>query len=229
MLAKQSLTKSTMSCLMDALVGINHEERIWHSKIHGCFPNWENINKLREDLGDHALTEINLSYNDLRVGGVRVLCDSLLRPSSWRLTCLRLDANELREEGCLALIPLFAASTSAYALTHLSIAKNSIGDKGVMKLLEALERNQQLLSLNIAGNSCSFRSARMLGRMLANNSTLKMLDCSYNTIRSDGAVALARGLAQNVVLAEINLSWNGFGNSEPCNELGAGECQQKSL
>ena len=63
----------------------------------------------------------------------------------------------------------------------------------------------------------------MLGRMLANNSTLKMLDYSYNTIRSDGAVALARGLAQNVVLAEINLSWNGFGNSEPCDELGAGE------
>jgi hypothetical protein len=222
LLSRQCFSKTTIACLFQALIGVNVDElSFFHSKHSGCFPGWVNINELRENLGDHAMTEIDLSFNDLQCEGACILRDALLVNSSWKLTSLRLDAVDLREEGCLALIPLLTANPCEIALKQLSIAKNGIGDSGVASLVDVLGYNIQLASLNISNNSCSFKTAKALHHMLSVNYALTELDCSYNMIRGPGAVLLAQGLQDNSGLTDINLAWNGFGDSEPCDYLGA--------
>ena len=223
LLSRQSFSKTTIACLLQAMAGVNMDElSFFHADHSGCFPGWVDINALRDKLCDHAMTEIDLSFNDLQCEGACILRDALLdKDSSWKLTSLRLDAVDLRENGCLAIIPLLTVSPSVLALTHLSIAKNAIGDSGMARLIDTLAYNTQLASLNISNNSCSFKTAKALHHMLSANYALKKLDCSYNMIRGQGAVLVAQGLEENSGLTDINLAWNGFGDSEPCDQLAA--------
>ncbi len=102
--------------------------------------------------------------------------------SQWTVHALNLDSNGLREQAAKALAPLLSAPRGAAppCLREISLAKNSIGDRGAAKLLHLLFDNRTLTRLNLADNGLEIYSGKALGTLLIENNTLESLDVSFN-------------------------------------------------
>ena len=207
-LSQHGLTKHSMAALMEAITA---------SKAY-LGEKALDVNFVRERLGDDPITVLDVSQNDLQESGCGILMEALLiETSNWCLTTLKLGSNNLRDGGCLALLALF--SSERIKLQHLSINKNAIGDKALVKLAKAIEDDRNLLSLDISENRAETNAGIALGQMIRENVSLTYLDCSSNMLRGSGAQAVAEALGDNDVMLELNLAWNGFGDQGPCGAL----------
>ena len=207
-LSQHGLTAHAMAAIMDAMAA---SKGYLGEQAH-------DVNFVRERLGDEPITVLDVSQNDLQESGCVILMEGLLvETSNWCLVTLRIGSNNLRDKGCLAMLPLF--SSERIRLQHLSINNNAIGDKALAKLVEAVQVNRDLLSLDVSENKAEMCAGTALGQMIRENRTLTYLDCSSNMIRGLGAQAVAEALGDNDILREINLSWNGFGDQGPCGAL----------
>ncbi|EDL75828.1 rCG22685 [Rattus norvegicus] len=119
------------------------------------------------------------------------LCKVVKNPAC-NLKFLRLENCHLTEVCCKDLSSVLMVSQT---LTHLSLAKNELGDNGVKKLCESLSfpkcklQTLVLWSCNITSNGCHY-----LSKMLGQAPSLKHLDLGLNRIGTTGAKFLCEAL-----------------------------------
>ncbi|XP_027894007.1 NLR family CARD domain-containing protein 3-like [Xiphophorus couchianus] len=99
-----------------------------------------------------SLKDLDLSNNDLRDSGVKLLCEGLMSPNC-ELGILRLSGCLITEEGCAALASALTVNSSH--LKELDLSYNNPGEAG-MKSLEAILKNPSFkldsLSMEPAGD-----------------------------------------------------------------------------
>ena len=90
-------------------------------------------------------------------------------------------------------------------LTHLLIAFNRLGDKGIALLMPSLSSLPQLIELDVMGNFMLTNDAIILGKFLQQNTSLQSLNISLNPIGDDGITAICNGLQLNDNTALLRL------------------------
>ena len=134
-----------------------------------------------------SLCELDLSNNALGpLGAVPQLVEAIAHAPLRRL---RLEGNELRDEGC----SLLARALLAPALRQLDLGRNSVGAAGCRALAESLAlRGCMLRALDLSENRVGNGGAVALGGALRrNDGALTSLDLSSNAVAGEGALALA--------------------------------------
>ncbi|XP_077944929.1 NACHT, LRR and PYD domains-containing protein 3-like isoform X1 [Gasterosteus aculeatus] len=104
--------------------------------LSGCRITKEGCSSLASALSSNPsrLRELDLSNNDLRDSGVKLLCAGLENPR-WQLETLRLSGCLITEKGCSSLAS--ALSSNPSHLRELDLSYNHPGDGGGVKLLSA--------------------------------------------------------------------------------------------
>ncbi|KAG0299948.1 hypothetical protein BGZ98_009625 [Dissophora globulifera] len=97
-------------------------------------------------------------------------------------------------------------------LTALNFKHSSIGNNGAQALSTALGTNSTLTNLKLENNSIDNIGARALSVALKINSTLTTLDLRGNSIGNDGARVLSKSLRINSNLTTLDLRGNSIGD-----------------
>uniref|UniRef100_A0A672YP65 NACHT domain-containing protein n=1 Tax=Sphaeramia orbicularis TaxID=375764 RepID=A0A672YP65_9TELE len=139
-----------------------------------------------------SLIHLDLSKNDLKDSGVKILSDGLKSPGC-RLNTLRLSGCLITEEGCSSLVSALKSDPSH--LRQLDLSCNHLGDSG-QELSALLEDPRfRLDTLRLSGCNLSERSCEALSSVLRSPScSLIHLDLSKNDLKDSGVKILSDGL-----------------------------------
>jgi NLR family CARD domain-containing protein 3 len=96
-------------------------------------------------------------------------------------------------------------------LEWLSLSDNSIRDKGVAALRDALETNATLKDLSFYCNKIGDEGAASFGEVLKVNTSLTRLNLGRANVGNDGASALAEAMKINTKLSSLALYNNRIG------------------
>uniref|UniRef100_A0AAZ3NU45 Uncharacterized protein n=1 Tax=Oncorhynchus tshawytscha TaxID=74940 RepID=A0AAZ3NU45_ONCTS len=109
-----------------------------YSVLSGCLVTEEGCASLVSALRSNPshLRELDLSNNDLKDSGVKLLSDGLENPHC-KLETLRLSGCLVTEEGCASLVSALRSNPSH--LRELDLSYNHPGDSGVRLLSAGLE------------------------------------------------------------------------------------------
>ncbi|XP_045068629.1 ribonuclease inhibitor-like, partial [Coregonus clupeaformis] len=140
------------------------------------------------------LRELDLSNNDLKDSGVKLLSAVLGNPHC-KLETLRLTGCLVTEEGCASLVS--ALSSNPSHLRELDLSYNHPGDSGV-RLLSAgledphcrLEKLKYVEGCLVTEEGC----ASLASALKSNPSHLRELDLSNNDLKDSGVKLLSAGL-----------------------------------
>uniref|UniRef100_A0AAZ3SPG8 NACHT, LRR and PYD domains-containing protein 12-like n=1 Tax=Oncorhynchus tshawytscha TaxID=74940 RepID=A0AAZ3SPG8_ONCTS len=179
--------------------------------LSGCGVTEEGCGSLVSALKSNPshLRELDLSNNDLKDSGVKLLSDGLGNPHC-KLETLRLSGCQVTEEGCASLVSALKANPSHPR--ELDLSNNDLKDSGV-KLLSAGLGNPhcKLETLRLSGclvteeGCCSLVSA-----LRSNPSHLRELDLSYNHPGDSGVRLLSAGLEDpHCRLEKLNVDHGG--------------------
>uniref|UniRef100_A0A8D2ID52 NLR family pyrin domain containing 5 n=1 Tax=Urocitellus parryii TaxID=9999 RepID=A0A8D2ID52_UROPR len=144
---------------------------------------------------NHSLTHLCLSNNQLGSEGLNLLCRSLRLPHC-ALQRLILNQCDLDVVGC-GFLALAFMSNPHLGLTHLSLNRNPLKDKGLKLLCEVLQepcchlQDLELVSCQLTADCC-----KNLSCMIARNKHLQSLDLAANALGDSGVTALCEGLRQ---------------------------------
>nr|XP_040139658.1 NACHT, LRR and PYD domains-containing protein 5 [Ictidomys tridecemlineatus] len=144
---------------------------------------------------NHSLTHLCLSNNQLGSEGLNLLCRSLRLPHC-ALQRLILNQCHLDVVGC-GFLALAFMSNPHLGLTHLSLNRNPLKDKGLKLLCEVLQepcchlQDLELVSCQLTADCC-----KNLSCMIARNKHLQSLDLAANALGDSGVTALCEGLRQ---------------------------------
>ncbi|XP_064871706.1 NACHT, LRR and PYD domains-containing protein 12-like [Oncorhynchus nerka] len=139
------------------------------------------------------LRELDLSSNDLKDSGVKLLSAGLRNPNC-KLETLRLSGCQVTEEGCASLVSALKANPSHPR--ELDLSNNDLKDSGV-KLLSAGLGNPhcKLETLRLSGCLVTEEGCGSLVSALKSNSShLRELDLSNNDLKDSGVELLSAGL-----------------------------------
>ncbi|XP_052375887.1 NLR family CARD domain-containing protein 3-like [Oncorhynchus keta] len=139
------------------------------------------------------LRELDLSNNDLKDSGVKLLSAGLGNPHC-KLETLRLSGCQVTEEGCASLVSALKANPSHPR--EMDLSNNDLKDSGV-KLLSAGLGNPhcKLETLGLSGCLVTEEGcASLVSALKSNSSHLRELDLSNNDLKDSGVELLSAGL-----------------------------------
>ncbi|XP_055766273.1 NACHT, LRR and PYD domains-containing protein 12-like isoform X2 [Salvelinus fontinalis] len=139
------------------------------------------------------LRELDLSNNDLKDSGVKLLSAGLGNPHC-KLETLRLSGCLVTEEGCASLVSALRSNPSH--LRELDLSNNDLKDSGV-KLLSAGLGNPhcKLETLRLSGCLVTEEGcASLVSALRSNPSHLRELDLTNNDLKDSGVKLLSAGL-----------------------------------
>ncbi|XP_071207632.1 NLR family CARD domain-containing protein 3-like isoform X3 [Salvelinus alpinus] len=161
------------------------------------------------------LRELDLSYNDLKDSGVKLLSAGLGNPHC-KLETLRLSGCLVTEEGCDSLVSALKSNPSH--LRELDLSNNDLKDSGV-KLLSAGLGNPhcKLETLRLSGCLVTEEGcASLVSALKSNPSHLRELDLSYNHPGDSGVRLLSAGLEDpHCRLEKLNVEHGGENTMKP--------------
>ncbi|XP_055798525.1 NLR family CARD domain-containing protein 3-like [Salvelinus fontinalis] len=161
------------------------------------------------------LRELDLSNNDLKDSGVKLLSAGLGNPHC-KLETLRLSGCLVTEEGCASLITALRSNPSH--LRELDLSNNDLKDSGV-KLLSAGLGNPhcKLETLRLSGCLVTEEvCASLVSALRSNPSHLRELDLSYNHPGDSGVRLLSAGLEDpHCRLEKLNVEHDGENRTKP--------------
>uniref|UniRef100_A0A8C7K0T2 NACHT, LRR and PYD domains-containing protein 12-like n=1 Tax=Oncorhynchus kisutch TaxID=8019 RepID=A0A8C7K0T2_ONCKI len=161
------------------------------------------------------LRELDLSNNDLKDSGVKLLSAGLGNPHC-KLETLRLSGCGVTEEGCASLVSALESNPSH--LRELDLSNNDLKDSGV-----------ELLSAGLGNPHCKLETLRLSGCLVteegcaslvsalrSNPSHLRELDLSYNHPGDSGVRLLSAGLEDpHCRLEKLNVEHGGENRMKP--------------
>ncbi|XP_052375875.1 NACHT, LRR and PYD domains-containing protein 3-like isoform X6 [Oncorhynchus keta] len=161
------------------------------------------------------LRELDLSNNDLKDSGVKLLSAGLGNPHC-KLETLRLSGCLVTEEGCASLVSALKSNSSH--LRELDLSNNDLKDSGV-----------ELLSAGLGNPYCKLETLRLSGCLVteegcaslvsalrSNPSHLRELDLSYNHPGDSGVRLLSAGLEDpHCRLEKLNVEHGGEYTMKP--------------
>uniref|UniRef100_A0A674DLX9 B30.2/SPRY domain-containing protein n=1 Tax=Salmo trutta TaxID=8032 RepID=A0A674DLX9_SALTR len=161
------------------------------------------------------LRELDLSNNDLKDSGVKLLSAGLGNPHC-KLETLRLSGCLVTEEGCASLVSALRSKPSH--LRELDLSNNDLKDSGV-KLLSAGLGNYhcKLETLRLSGCLVTEEGcASLVSALRSNPSHLRELDLSYNHPGDSGVRLLSAGLEDpHCRLEKLNVEHGGENRMKP--------------
>ncbi|XP_071246165.1 NLR family CARD domain-containing protein 3-like [Salvelinus alpinus] len=161
------------------------------------------------------LRELDLSNNDLKDSGVKLLSAGLGNPHC-KLETLRLSGCGVTEEGCASLVSALRSNPSH--LRELDLSNNDLKDSGV-KLLSAGLGNPhcKLETLRLSGCLVTEEGcASLVSALRSNPSHLRELDLSYNHPGDSGVRLLSAGLEDpHCRLEKLNVEHGGENRMKP--------------
>ncbi|XP_071028977.1 NLR family CARD domain-containing protein 3-like [Oncorhynchus clarkii lewisi] len=202
--------------LLSAVVG-NPHCKLETLRLSGCLVTEEGCASLVSALRANPshLRELDLSYNDLKDSGVKLLSAGLGNPHC-KLETLRLSGCLVTEEGCASLISALESNPSN--LRELDLSKNDLKDSGV-KLLSAELGNPhcKLETLRLSGCLVTEEGcASLVSALRSNPSHLRELDLSYNHPGDSGVRLLSAGLEDpHCRLEKLNVEHGGENRMNP--------------
>uniref|UniRef100_A0AAQ5XYE7 NACHT domain-containing protein n=1 Tax=Amphiprion ocellaris TaxID=80972 RepID=A0AAQ5XYE7_AMPOC len=122
---------------------------------------------------------------------------------------LRLENNRFKDDVMELLGSLLSAKDCH--IRKVSLAENSITNKGAKALSRALLVNRTLTSLNLRSNNIGSKGAKFLAEALKMNQVLISINFQNNAIEEEGAQALADVLQCNRKLVSLNIRKNTIG------------------
>ncbi|XP_055769108.1 NACHT, LRR and PYD domains-containing protein 3-like [Salvelinus fontinalis] len=139
------------------------------------------------------LRELDLSNNDLKDSGVKLLSAGLGNPHC-KLETLRLSGCGVTEEGCASLVSALRSNPSH--LRELDLSYNHPGDSGVRLLSAGLEDSHcRLEKLKLSGCGVTEEGcASLVSALELNPSHLREMDLSNNDLKDSGVKLLSAGL-----------------------------------
>uniref|UniRef100_A0A674B3Z2 B30.2/SPRY domain-containing protein n=1 Tax=Salmo trutta TaxID=8032 RepID=A0A674B3Z2_SALTR len=188
--------------------------------LSGCGVTGEGCASLVSALRSNPshLRELDLSNNDLKDSGVKLLSAGLGNPHC-KLETLRLSGCLVTEEGCASLVSALRSNPSH--LRELDLSNNDLKDSGV-KLLSAGLGNPhcKLETLRLSGCLVTEEGcASLVSALRSNPSHLRELDLSYNHPGDSGVRLLSAGLEDpHCRLEKLKLSGCGV-TEEGCASL----------
>ncbi|XP_072892429.1 NACHT, LRR and PYD domains-containing protein 12-like [Hemitrygon akajei] len=186
-----------------------------------------------------SLTDLNLSENELRDSGVKLVSAALRNPEC-KIQKLWLYKVGLTDSGAKDVASTMSAKPS---LTELDLSGNKLGDSGVKlvsvalsnpdckiqklwldnvrltdsgakDLVSALSTNPLLTGLNLSGNKVGDSGVKLVSAALRNpECKIQILGLNNVGLTDSGAEDLASALSTNPSLTELGLSDNKLGDS----------------
>ncbi|XP_051743017.1 NACHT, LRR and PYD domains-containing protein 12-like isoform X1 [Ctenopharyngodon idella] len=162
----------------------------------------ETISSVIQSPNSH-LRELDLSSNQLKHSGVKLLSDGL-KSSHCQLNILRLCGCNLTGKSCESLSSTLQSSNSV--LRELDLSNNDLQDSGVKLLSDGL-KSCKLEILRFSICNLTAQSCESLSSVLqSSNSVLRELDLSNNDLQDSGVKLLSDGLKRNCKLEILRLS-----------------------
>ncbi|XP_039546887.1 NACHT, LRR and PYD domains-containing protein 3-like isoform X2 [Pimephales promelas] len=163
--------------------------------LSGCMVTEEGCGYVSSALSSNPshLRELDLSNNELRDSGVKILSEGLKRPNC-QLQILRLSGCMVTEEGCGYVSS--ALSSNPSCLRELDLSNIDLKDSGVKIISDGLRSpNCQLQILRLSGCMVTDEGCGYVSSALSSNpSHLRELDLSYNHPGDSGVKLLSDNL-----------------------------------
>ena len=151
-----------------------------------------------------GLEELWLGYNSIGSGGAVALIKAL-----WgsRVKKLKLANTGIGMLECEALCELLSTHSLKTTLTHLNLARNTIGEEGMTAIAKILVENKSMTTLwlfgcHISGQGASELAAAM-SDMLQHNTSLEYLWLCDDSVGEEGVHQLMNSLKHNQTLREL--------------------------